>query len=104
MICNNCDYAGRPTYEYPCSRCDMTIGSPFCCWEHEEVTINADIIRTMSDENLVALVRVLLRSEDCPVPGDPDCDKCFFKTLCSNSDKYLGNELEWLKLPIENGS
>lgn len=52
MICSNCDYVGRPTYDYPCSRCDMTLGSPFCMYEHEEKPTNADKIRAMSDEEL----------------------------------------------------
>lgn len=52
MICRNCDYAGRPTYDFPCSRCDMTLGSPFCMYEHEEVPTNADKIRAMNDEEL----------------------------------------------------
>lgn len=52
MICNDCDYAGRPSYKSPCSECDKTKGSPFCCWEHEEKPTNADRIRAMSDEEL----------------------------------------------------
>lgn len=67
----------------------------------EKVITKGDIMRTMSDENLVALVRAVLKVEDCPVPGEHDCEGCFFKTLCSNSDKYLGNELKWLKEPSE---
>lgn len=102
MICKDCDYVGRPTYDYPCSRCDMTVGSQFCMYEHEEVPTNADKIRAMSDEELVALVRALIRVEDCPMPGDPDCDKCFFKQPCTHHNKYSGHELEWLKQPMED--
>ena len=40
MICSNCDYAGRPTYDYPCSACDMTKGSPLCMWELKEKQTN----------------------------------------------------------------
>lgn len=52
MICHDCDYVGRPTYDYPCSRCDMTAGSQFCMYEHEEKPTNADKIRAMSDDEL----------------------------------------------------
>lgn len=52
MICKNCDYVGRPTYDYPCSRCDMTVGSQFCMYEHKEAPTNADKIRAMNDEEL----------------------------------------------------
>lgn len=101
MICSNCDYVGRPTYDYPCSRCDMTAGSQFCMYEHKEKPTNADKIRAMSDEELVGLIRALLRVEDCPMPGDPDCRKCPFKRLCTHYNKYSGRELEWLKQPAE---
>ena len=99
MICSDCDYAGRPSYKSPCSECDMTMGSPFCCYEHEEKPTRADYIRNMSDEALVVIVRAMLRVEDCP--STSDCDECFFKQLCSNT-KYLGRELEWLKQPMED--
>lgn len=101
MICKDCDYVGRPTYDYPCSRCDMTAGSQFCMYEHKEKPTNADKIRTMSDEELVGLIRAFIRTEDCPMPGDPDCDECLFKQLCIHSCKYSGRELEWLKQPAE---
>ena len=51
-ICETCDYANRPPYKSPCSECDKTMGSPFCCYEHEEKPTNADRIRAMSDEEL----------------------------------------------------
>lgn len=51
-ICETCDYANRPPYKSPCSECDKTMGSPFCCYEHEEKQTNADRIRAMSDEEL----------------------------------------------------
>lgn len=62
---------------------------------------NGDKIRSMSDEDLVTLVRAILKVEDCPVPGEHDCEGCLFNTLCSHFCKYLGNELEWLKEPAE---
>lgn len=52
MICKDCDYVGRPTYDYPCSRCDMTAGSQFCMYEHKEKPTNADKIRAMNDDEL----------------------------------------------------
>ena len=51
-ICETCDYANRPPYKSPCSECDKTMGSPFCCYEHEEKPTNADRVRAMSDEEL----------------------------------------------------
>lgn len=102
MICSNCDYRGRPTYDYPCSRCDMTAGSQFCMYEHEEKPTNADKIRAMNDEELVALVRAIIRVEDCPMSGDLDCRKCLFKQPCTHYNKYSGRELEWLKQPMED--
>ena len=51
-ICETCDYANRPPYKSPCSECDKTMGSPFCCYEHEEKPTNADRIRAMSDDEL----------------------------------------------------
>lgn len=71
-------------------------------FEHTNPIItNADRIRSMSDEELVTLVRAILKVEDCPAAGDPDCGKCFFIKLCPNSWKYLGRELEWLQQPVE---
>lgn len=99
MICTDCDYAGRPSYKSPCSECDRIKGSPFCCYEHEEKPTRADHIRNMSDEELVVIARAILRVEDCP--STSNCDECFFKQLCSNADKYLGHELEWLQQTIE---
>lgn len=52
MICSDCDYVGRPTYDYPCSWCDMTAGSQFCMYEHKEKPTNADKIRAMNDDEL----------------------------------------------------
>ena len=45
--CNICKYAGRPTYKSPCSEC-----KEFSKYEYENKKTNADIIRSMSDEEL----------------------------------------------------
>ena len=55
-ICETCDYANRLPCKFPCSECDKTMGSPFCCYEHEEKPTNADRIRAMSDEELAELI------------------------------------------------
>ena len=102
MICNYCDYAGRPTYDYPCSSCDMVIGSLRCKWKSEEKQTNADYIRKMTDEELTTLVRAVIKVEDCPAIKDSDCDKCFFRRLCPVGYKYVGRELEWLQQPMED--
>lgn len=45
--CNICKYAGRPTYKSPCSEC-----KEFSKYEYENKKTNADLIRSMSDEEL----------------------------------------------------
>ena len=65
MICNDCDYAGSPTYDFPCSSCDMTKGSPFCCYEHEEKPTNADHIRAMSNEELARFLLMEVVNDKC---------------------------------------
>ena len=50
--CNICKYAGRPTYKSPCSEC-----KEFSKYECENKKTNADIIRSMSDEELVEIFR-----------------------------------------------
>ena len=54
--CNICKYAGRPTYKSPCSEC-----KDFSKYEYENKKTNADIIRSMSDEEL----RNWLFQRDC---------------------------------------
>lgn len=99
-ICETCDYANRPPYKSPCSECDKTMGSPFCCYEHEEKPTNADRIRAMTDEELKYIVRAVIRSDDCPM-GDTECIDCVFHDLCLRGDYYYNNEEEWLKQPAE---
>ena len=45
--CNICKYAGRPIYKSPCSEC-----KEFSKYEYENKKTNADIIRSMSEEEL----------------------------------------------------
>jgi hypothetical protein len=61
---------------------------------------NADHIRAMSDEELAYLVRAIINAEDCPI-YERDCDDCFFKEVCWHSEKWYGNEVEWLQQPAE---
>ena len=65
MICSDCDYRGRPTYDFPCSRCDMTMGSPFCCYEYEEKPTNADHIRAMNNEELAHFLLMEVVNNKC---------------------------------------
>ena len=88
MICSNCDYVGRPTYDYPCSRCDMTLGSPFCCYEHEEKPTNADKIRSMSDEELATFLWEFDLDE---IAREENCNWITRRKL-----------EEWLKQPMED--
>ena len=50
--CNICKYAGRPTYKSPCSEC-----KEFSKYEYENKKTNADIIRSMSDEELIEFIK-----------------------------------------------
>lgn len=83
MICNNCDYAGRPTYDYPCSNCDMKEWSPLCKYEHTKKKTNADKIRAMSDEKLAEWL-LSISTAECPFCWDCQADtclKCWYKWL-----------------------
>lgn len=87
MICADCDYRGRPTYDFPCSRCDMIIGSPFCFYEHEEKQTNADKIRSMSYEELVEFLW------------------CFeLNEVARENENWITRRKleEWLKQPMED--
>ena len=46
------------------------------CVDGKPVT-NADRIRSMSDEELSGLIRVIYMSEECPL-GTLECETCFF--------------------------
>lgn len=94
-ICETCDYANRPPYKSPCSECDKTTGSPFCCYEHEEKPTNADRIRAMSDEELAEFL--CDRTENCNLGYCPGAD------LCNCVDGKANGYLKWLKQPAEGG-
>ena len=91
--CNICKYAGRPTYKSPCSEC-----KEFSKYEYENKKTNADIIRSMSDEELVGFIRVIYMSEECPL-GTLECENCFLKEACNGI--CCGKEIEWLQQPAE---
>ena len=93
VICETCDYANRPPYKSPCSECDKTMGSPFCCYEHEEKPTNADLIRAMSDEELAEFL--CDRTENCNLGYCPGAD------LCNHFDGKANGYLKWLKQPAE---
>ena len=93
-ICETCDYANRPPYKSPCSECDKTMGSPFCCYEHEEKPTNADRIRAMSDEELAdALQKFCIAMVDCS-----DCPLYDFGCPKNSIFNYW---IEWLQQPAE---
>ena len=91
--CNICKYSGRPIYKSPCSEC-----KEFSEYEYENKKTNADIIRSMSDEEIAGLIRVIYMSEECPL-GTLECETCFFEEVCAGI--YCGKEIEWLKQPAE---
>ena len=89
-ICETCDYANRPPYKSPCSECDKTMGSPFCCYEHEEKPTNADRIRAMSDEELAWELMTWRIETEAKHQG--------VESNYPNTQKSI---LEWLKQPSE---
>ena len=89
-ICETCDYANRPPYKSPCSECDKTMGSPFCCYEHEEKPTNADHIRAMSDEELAEMLWKTGRNYRA-VCADPVVDH----------DEQYAELVKWLQQPVE---
>ena len=52
MICDTCEYAGRPSYAYPCSKCDMKEWSQLCMYSKKIIYTNADRIKSMNNEEL----------------------------------------------------
>ena len=94
-ICETCDYANRPPYKSPCSECDKTMGSPFCCYEHEEKPTNADRIRAMSDEELAKLIAENAYTGACNDFGIPHQGQCCHN--CERCDAII----KWLKQPAE---
>lgn len=92
-ICETCDYANRPPYKSPCSECDKTMGSPFCCYEHEEKPTNADRFHSATNDALKEEIHAISLGfkpwcdHHCANEGDDGCDNC------------IG---EWLKQPAED--
>lgn len=82
--CNICKYSGRPTYKSPCSEC-----KEFSKYEYENKKTNADIIRSMSDEELIEFIKnIKVRAVLCKAGKNNDA----FNELCS---------AEWLQQPAE---
>ena len=44
--CDNCTYAGRPSYEYPCTSCETAYGSAPSKWEGM-VSATADMVEVV---------------------------------------------------------
>ena len=98
-ICETCDYANRPPYKSPCSECDKTMGSPFCCYEHEEKPTNADRIRAMSDEELADW---LARTQIDNVAEALEEVGIMIEKTPSLKEESQKEILEWLKQPAED--
>lgn len=89
MICNCCIYSGRPTYDYPCSKCDLVIGSLSCMWKYERTPTNADKIRSMSDEELAKYL-LSISTAECPFDWDckaSTCLECWNNWLKQSSEE-----------------
>lgn len=76
--CNICKYAGRPIYKSPCSEC-----KEFSKYEYENKKTNADIIRSMDDEELSYFLAYT------------------WATSSRAWQKDTGETLHWLKQPAE---
>ena len=83
--CNICKYAGRPTYKSPCSEC-----KEFSKYEYENKKTNADIIRSMSDEELADMLWETGRNYRA-ICVDPVVDY-------NEQHEHL---IDWLKNPAE---
>ena len=94
--CNICKYAGRPTYKSPCSEC-----KEFSKYEYENKKTNADIIRSMSDEELAEFLTHInpTNCQDCAFSHgwrcQPDRDDYSDFKKCKEGRK------RWLKQPAK---
>ena len=94
--CNICKYAGRPTYKSPCSEC-----KEFSKYEYENKKTNADIIRSMNDEELAEFLTHInpTNCQDCAFSCGwrchPDRDDY------SDFEKCKEGRKRWLKQPAE---
>lgn len=93
--CNICKYAGRPIYKSPCSEC-----KEFSEYEYENKKTNADIIRSMSEEELAKYL----------VDIGWDCHLCAEHRRLDNEPFLRGEKcdekcaehcLEWLRQTVE---
>jgi hypothetical protein len=98
-ICETCDYANRPPYKSPCSECDKTMGSPFCCYEHEEKPTNADRIRAMTDEELAKFLECFGLCHHCTEHHRLGDVRFYQDEKCDEQCEQ--HCLEWLKQPAE---
>lgn len=89
--CRNCEFGGRPSYEWPCNIC--TVGSAFK--PKPKLTTNADRIRAMSDEELADFIGGIY-TLDRDAWGD--YDPC---VVVEQSVKIRDKEdmLDWLRSP-----
>ena len=76
--CNICKYAGRPIYKSPCSECKECSK-----YEYESNKTNAEIIRSMDDEELSYFLAYT------------------WATSARAWQKDTGETLRWLKQPAE---
>ena len=91
--CHNCEFGGRPSYEWPCSIC--TNESAFK--QKPKPTTNADRIRAMSDEDLADFIGGIY-TLDRDAWGD--YDPC----VVVESEKIRDKEemLDWLKQEVDS--
>ena len=93
--CNICKYAGKPIYKSPCSEC-----KEFSEYEYENKKTNADIIRSMSEEELAKhLVDIGWDCHLCAEHGRLDNEPLLRGEKCD--EKCVEHCLEWLQMPAE---
>ena len=97
MICDTCEYVGRPSYANPCSRCDMKEYSSLCMYEKKVRVTNGDRIRSMSNEKLAKWIAEVIISH-----AEGSIRKFGISSNVTRESKESIEEgcLEWLQRPI----
>ena len=97
MICDTCEYIGRPSYAYPCSKCDMKEWSPLCMYEQKVRSTNGNRIRSMSDEEFAKwLAEIIVTHAEAGVY----MHGINSKVTDEGRKKIEKGCLEWLQQPV----
>lgn len=97
MTCANCQFAGRPTYKFPCSECHG-----YSKHEAVEIRTHGDLIRAKNDEELARwMIRYQLQiiKETLRTLGTEEHVKIFEEAVGENPD--CTDIVRWLQQPAE---